>query len=88
MLAIGDEVLRGEMVNSNAAWLADRLFDLGYRIQEHRVISDDVSDIRQTLERLSSGLAAWTSWWPPGAWAPPTTTGPSTWSRACWGWIR
>jgi nicotinamide-nucleotide amidase len=58
ILAIGDEVLRGEIVNSNAAWLADRLFDLGYRIQEHRVISDDVSDIRQTLERLSSGLAA------------------------------
>jgi nicotinamide-nucleotide amidase len=57
VLAIGDEVLRGEVVNSNAAWLADRLFDLGYRIQEHRVISDDVSDIRQTLERLSDGSA-------------------------------
>ena len=54
VLAIGDEVLRGEIVNSNAAWLADRLFDLGYRILEHRVISDDVSDIRQTLERLGS----------------------------------
>lgn len=58
VLAIGDEVLRGEIVNSNAAWLADRLFDLGYRIVEHRVISDDVSDIRQTLERLCSGPAA------------------------------
>ena len=32
-----------------------RLFDLGYRILEHRVISDDVSDIRQTLERQCNG---------------------------------
>jgi nicotinamide-nucleotide amidase len=53
VLAIGDEVLRGEIVNSNAAWLSDRLFELGFRIQEHRVISDDVADIRQTLERLA-----------------------------------
>src|ERR1019366_1641946 len=30
VLAIGDEVLRGEIANSNAAYLSDRLFDAGY----------------------------------------------------------
>jgi nicotinamide-nucleotide amidase len=56
LLAIGDEVLRGEIINSNAAWLADQLFDLGYVIREHRVISDDVADIRGTLERLGQDV--------------------------------
>jgi nicotinamide-nucleotide amidase len=52
LVAIGDEVLRGEIVNSNAAWLADRLFDLGFVLREHRVISDDSADIRGTLQRI------------------------------------
>ena len=30
LLAIGDEVLRGEVSNTNAAFLAERLFEAGY----------------------------------------------------------
>jgi nicotinamide-nucleotide amidase len=52
LLAIGDEVLRGEIINSNAAFLADQLFELGYVLGEHRVVSDDVADIRHALETL------------------------------------
>jgi nicotinamide-nucleotide amidase len=52
LLAIGDEVLRGEVTNSNAAFLGDALFDLGFVVREHRVISDDVADIQATLRRL------------------------------------
>ena len=54
LLAIGDEVLRGEVINSNAAFLGDALFELGFIVREHRVISDDVADIRDTLTRLSA----------------------------------
>jgi nicotinamide-nucleotide amidase len=54
VLAIGDEVLRGEVINSNAAFLGDALFELGFIVREHRVISDDVADIRRTLERLTA----------------------------------
>ena len=54
LLAIGDEVLRGEVINSNAAFLGDALFDLGYVIREHRVISDDVPDIQATLRQLGA----------------------------------
>lgn len=56
LLAIGDEVLRGEVVNSNAAFLADALFDLGFVLREHRVISDEVADIRETLGALGAAV--------------------------------
>jgi nicotinamide-nucleotide amidase len=54
LLAIGDEVLRGEIVNGNAAALADRLLDLGIAVRRHLVVSDDPSDIREALEQLST----------------------------------
>jgi nicotinamide-nucleotide amidase len=54
LLAIGDEVLRGEIINSNAAFLADQLFELGLVVREHRVVSDDVADIRNALESLTA----------------------------------
>lgn len=54
ILAIGDEVLRGEIENSNAAFLADRLFDAGYEVRVHRVVSDAPEDIRAALEGLVS----------------------------------
>ena len=41
ILAIGDEVLRGEINNSNATFLSDRLFDAGYEVRAHRVVSDE-----------------------------------------------
>lgn len=54
VLAIGDEVLRGEIVNGNAAQLSSRLFDLGLTLREHAVVSDDPGDIRGALRRLGS----------------------------------
>jgi nicotinamide-nucleotide amidase len=58
LLAIGDEVLRGEVINSNGAFLGDALFDLGLVLREHRVISDDVADIRSTLLALTGPSSA------------------------------
>lgn len=54
ILAIGDEVLRGEIVNSNATFLSDRLFDAGYDVRAHRVVSDLPADIRAALLGLAS----------------------------------
>jgi nicotinamide-nucleotide amidase len=53
ILAIGDEVLRGEVANSNAAFLSDRLFDAGYNVRAHRVVSDAPADIRAALLGLA-----------------------------------
>jgi nicotinamide-nucleotide amidase len=52
LLAIGDEVLRGEIGNTNAAFLAERLFEGGFELTEHAVVSDDPSAIRTALVRL------------------------------------
>src|SRR5262252_583473 len=52
LLAIGDEVLRGEISNTNAAFLSERLFEAGFDIAEHAVFSDDPQAIRRALVRL------------------------------------
>ncbi len=52
LLAIGDEVLRGEIANSNAAFLSDRMFGAGLDLREHVVVSDDATAIRSALVRL------------------------------------
>jgi nicotinamide-nucleotide amidase len=52
LLAIGDEVLRGEVANSNAVFLSERLFEAGFELREHVVVSDDPTEIRTALVRL------------------------------------
>ena len=52
LLAIGDEVLRGEISNSNAAFIADKVFEAGYDLTEQLVVSDDPQAIRAALVRL------------------------------------
>jgi nicotinamide-nucleotide amidase len=52
LLAIGDEVLRGEVVNTNCTFIADRLFEAGFTVSEQLVVSDDPVDIRAALVRL------------------------------------
>jgi nicotinamide-nucleotide amidase len=52
LLAIGDEVLCGEVANSNAAYLSARLSEAGLAVHEHMVVSDDADAIRAALVRL------------------------------------
>ncbi|GAC1536462.1 MAG: competence/damage-inducible protein A [Polyangiales bacterium] len=54
VLSIGTELTRGELVNSNAAWLSAGLTDLGFEVVEHDVVDDDRVRIIQALERLAS----------------------------------
>jgi nicotinamide-nucleotide amidase len=53
ILSIGTELTRGELLNSNAHWLADRLVGLGFTVVEHTTVPDDVERIRGTLLRLA-----------------------------------
>ena len=57
ILAIGDEILRGETVNSNASFLANHLFDAGFEVRAHRVVSDHPTDIRVALQALQEQAA-------------------------------
>ena len=56
LLAIGDEVLRGEVSNTNAAFVAERLFEGGYELTEQIVVSDDPQSIRSALVRLRAEM--------------------------------
>ncbi len=50
IISIGEEMLIGQTVNTNAAWMASALDDIGIETDEIRVITDDREDIRRTLK--------------------------------------
>ncbi|WP_394834134.1 competence/damage-inducible protein A [Pendulispora rubella] len=54
VLSIGTELTRGELVNSNAAWLSASLTDLGFDVPLGATVDDDLKRIVQELERLAS----------------------------------
>jgi nicotinamide-nucleotide amidase len=56
LLAIGDEVLRGEVANGNGTFLADRLFEMGFELAEQVVVSDEPAAIRGALVRLRASM--------------------------------
>lgn len=59
ILAIGTELTDGQVLEKNAAWLASRLTEMGYRVLEHRTISDDRSMIEKAFSeflRSSDGV--------------------------------
>jgi nicotinamide-nucleotide amidase len=54
LLSIGTELTRGELVNTNAAWLAERLTELGFEVGAIETIADDRAVIVETLRRLAA----------------------------------
>jgi nicotinamide-nucleotide amidase len=54
VLCIGTELTRGELVNSNAAWLAAELTSAGFEVVEHRVVDDHVDRIVEAVRGLST----------------------------------
>ncbi len=54
LLAIGDELLLGQKVDTNSAWLADWLTQRGARITSHLTVGDDQNAITHAIIRLAS----------------------------------
>jgi nicotinamide-nucleotide amidase len=54
VISIGTELTRGELVNTNASWLAAALTDLGFETFEHATVDDDKARIVATLERIAA----------------------------------
>lgn len=52
-LSIGDELLLGEIVDTNASLIAGRLFDAGLRVQRHLTVADDEEAIAAALRELA-----------------------------------
>lgn len=53
ILATGSEVVSGQIINTNAAWLAQRLIDLNLEVVYHWVVADDPAKILEALDYLS-----------------------------------
>jgi nicotinamide-nucleotide amidase len=53
VLATGTELTRGELVNTNATWLAEQLTSRGFDVVEIATVADDTAEIRAALERQS-----------------------------------
>ena len=51
LLSIGDELLIGQTVNTNAAWMGKRLTEDGWRVSRVVTLSDDPDTIRRELDR-------------------------------------
>jgi len=53
ILCIGTELTRGEIVNTNASWIAEKLTELGFEICEIATVDDDPARIIAAIERLA-----------------------------------
>ena len=49
LLAVGDELLYGDIVNGNAAWLGQRLADVGVQVVRSTVVGDRVDAIADAI---------------------------------------
>ncbi len=54
ILCTGTELTRGELVNTNATWLAEELTTLGFEVTAVDCVDDDRDRIRRALTRLGS----------------------------------
>lgn len=53
MLSTGDEVLHGQIVDTNAAWLADFFFHQGLPLSRRNTVGDNLEDLVSILRERS-----------------------------------
>jgi nicotinamide-nucleotide amidase len=51
LITIGDEILIGQVVDTNAVWISQQLNNLGVRVGEMVTVSDEAEQIKATLDR-------------------------------------
>jgi len=49
----GEEVITGQTVDSNAAWLSQELVQIGFVIKRHTAVGDNLPDLKQLLLEIS-----------------------------------
>jgi len=54
VLSIGDELIAGDSIDTNAPWISSRLHDLGLKVVERRTAADDEGAIAAALLELST----------------------------------
>ena len=77
IITIGDEILIGQIVDTNSAWMSQRLGEIGASVRRKYSVGDVASEIRGAIEEsLSVADVVITT----GGLAPPKTILPSV----CW----
>lgn len=51
LISIGDELLKGQTLNTNVTFLSRQLFELGYTVAQHTTLPDDSLILKRGLER-------------------------------------
>ncbi|HEY6172335.1 MAG TPA: molybdopterin-binding protein, partial [Candidatus Kapabacteria bacterium] len=51
LLSIGDELLIGQIVNTNASYLSERLNEIGVDVHRITTVGDNQKDIMQAMQR-------------------------------------
>lgn len=54
MISTGDEVLYGQITDTNASWFADYLFQQGFLITSRFTVGDDLAQLIETLQKRST----------------------------------
>ncbi|BCG64139.1 MAG: nicotinamide-nucleotide amidase [Methyloprofundus sp.] len=50
----GEEVISGQTVDSNAAWLSQKLVQMGFTITRHTAVGDNLVDLQTLLQEIST----------------------------------
>ncbi|WP_158056708.1 competence/damage-inducible protein A [Halorussus halophilus] len=58
LVSVGDELLVGDTVNTNAAWLGERLADRGATVERVVVLPDRIADIARVVNELRADYDA------------------------------
>jgi molybdenum cofactor synthesis domain-containing protein len=54
LVSVGDELLSGDTVNTNAAWLGERLDERGVNVERVTVVPDRVADIARVVNEYAA----------------------------------
>ena len=54
IINIGNELLIGKIVNSNASWLSNKITYLGYNVSRITVVSDNICEIANSIQEAQS----------------------------------
>ena len=49
----GEEVVTGQTVDTNAAWLSQKLVDMGFVVKRHTAVGDNLHDLKALLKEIS-----------------------------------
>ncbi|MGH2696822.1 MAG: molybdopterin-binding protein, partial [Actinomycetota bacterium] len=54
ILGVGTEILLGQIANTNAQWMSQRLAEIGVDVLHHQVVGDNVPRIAEAIARAAS----------------------------------